>query len=231
MLKLSKRRQLSKEKIQFSKVYSLAEGLKLVKTCATAKFRESVDVAIKLGVDPRKLGKTVLGAVVLPYGIGRNVKIAVFADQEGSNKAKNAGADFVGIDGLIKRIRSGNIDFDLVIATPETMQTVGKLGKILGPRGLMPSLTDGTVAVDVEAAVKNAKHGQARYRADKKGIIHCSIGKVDFSEEALKENLLTLLSDIRTKSIPRTTEKEVPIKKLTLSSTMGPGITVAYPID
>lgn len=224
MLKHTKRQKLAAEKVQPEKVYSLTEALKLVKACATAKFKESVDVAINLGVDSRKSDQVVRGATILPHGTGRSVRVAVFAQGDKADKAKEAGADIVGMDDLAEQIQSGNIDFDIVIATPEIMRVVGKLGQILGPRGLMPNPKDGTVTADVVTAVKNAKHGQVRYRTDKNGIIHCTIGKVDFEEKALEENLLALLADV--KRAKPSTAKGTYLKKLTLSSTMGPVVVV-----
>nr|WP_244896996.1 50S ribosomal protein L1 [Candidatus Coxiella mudrowiae] len=224
MPKHTKRQKLSAEKVQPEKVYSLTEALKLVKACATAKFKESVDVAINLGVDSRKSDQVVRGATILPHGTGRSVRVAVFAQGDKADKAKEAGADIVGMDDLAEQIQSGNIDFDIVIATPEIMRVVGKLGQILGPRGLMPNPKDGTVTADVVTAVKNAKRGQVRYRTDKNGIIHCAIGKVDFEEKALEENLLALLADV--KRAKPNTAKGTYLKKLTLSSTMGPVVVV-----
>nr|WP_251365554.1 50S ribosomal protein L1 [Coxiella-like endosymbiont of Rhipicephalus sanguineus] len=224
MPKHTKRQKLAAGKVQPKKVYSLTEALKLVKACATAKFKESVDVAINLGVDSRKSDQAVRGATILPHGTGRSVRVAVFAQGDKADKAKEAGADIVGMDDLAEQIQSGNIDFDIVIATPETMRVVGKLGQILGPRGLMPNPKDGTVTADVVTAVKNAKHGQVRYRTDKNGIIHCTIGKVDFEEKALEENLLALLADV--KRAKPSAAKGTYLKKLTLSSTMGPVVVV-----
>lgn len=227
MPKLTKRQKLAAEKVQPGKVYPIKEALKLIKACATKKFKESVEVAINLNVDSRKSDQSVRGATILPYGTGKNVRVAVFTQGDQANKAKEAGADIVGTDDLVAQIQFGNINFDLVIATPETMRIVGKLAQILGPRGLMPNLKDGTVTADVATAVKNAKLGQVRYRTDKNGIIHCAIGKVDFEEKALEENLLVLLSDIK-RSKP-SFFKGTYLKKLTISSTMGPGIIVGRP--
>lgn len=224
MPKHTKRQKLAAEKVQPEKVYSLTEALKLVKACATAKFKESVDVAINLGVDSRKSDQAVRGATILPHGTGRSVRVAVFAQGDKADKAKEAGADIVGMDDLAEQIQSGNIDFDIVIATLETMRSVGKLGSVLGPRGLMPNPKDGTVTADVVTAVKNAKRGQVRYRTDKNGIIHCTIGKIDFEEKALEENLLALLADV--KRAKPNAAKGTYLKKLTLSSTMGPVVVV-----
>lgn len=227
MPKLTKRQKLAAEKVQPGRVYSVTEALKLIKACATTKFKESVEVAISLNVDSRKSDQSVRGTTMLPHGTGRNVRVAVFAEGDKLDKAKEAGADIVGTDDLVGQIQSGNINFDLVIATPETMRIIGKLGQVLGPRGLMPNLKDGTVTADVVTAVKNAKLGQIRYRTDKNGIIHCTIGKVDFEEKALEENLLVLLSDIK-RGKPSFV-KGTYLKKLTISSTMGPGIMVSRP--
>lgn len=221
---LTKKRKAIDNQVQRGKSYSLSEAVKLIKQCATAKFNESIDVAINLSIDSRKSDQAVRGAIVLPHGTGRTVKVAVFAQEDNVEKAKAAGADIVGLDDLAERIQGGIIDFDVAIATPDTMRVLGKLGQVLGPRGLMPSPTMGTVTTDVALAVKNAKQGQVRYRTDKNGVIHCTIGKVDFEEKALEENLLTLLADI--KKAKSNAAKGVYLKKLTLSSTMGPGVVV-----
>ncbi|CAN7950783.1 unnamed protein product [Ixodes hexagonus] len=221
---MTKRQKAITEKIEQDKAYSLSEAIQLIKSCATAKFNESVDVAINLGIDSRKSEQVIRRATVLPNGTGRTVRVAVFAQGDNVEKAKEAGADVVGLDDLAGQIQSGNINFDVVIATPETMRVVGKLGQVLGPRGLMPNPKVGTVTSDVAAAVKNAKQGQVRYRTDKNGIIHCTIGKVSFEEKALEENLLALLADVK-KSKP-SAAKGTYLKKLTLSSTMGPGVVV-----
>ncbi|ABS76565.1 50S ribosomal protein L1 [Coxiella burnetii] len=222
--KLTKKRKTLAEKVQRDKAYPLSEAIKLIKECAKAKFNESIDVAINLGIDSRKSDQAIRGATVLPHGSGRTVKVAVFAQGDNVEKAKAAGADIVGLDDLAERIQGGDIDFDVVIATPETMRVVGKLGQVLGPRGLMPNPKVGTVTTDVASAVKNAKQGQVRYRTDKNGIIHCTIGKVNFEEKALEENFLALLNDIK-KAKP-SAAKGTYLKKLTLSSTMGPGIAI-----
>lgn len=227
MPKLTKKRKLVADKVQLGKAYPINEALKLVKACATAKFKESVDVAINLGIDSRKPDQAVRGAIILPHGIGRSVKVAVFAQGDQADKAKEANADIVGMDDLAEQVKSGNVDFDVVIATPETMRVVGKLGQVLGPRGLMPNPKDGTVTSDVTTAVNNAKRGQVRYRTDKNGIIHCSIGKVDFGVKALEENLLALLNSVK-KTKPNAAAKMTYLKKLTLSSTMGPGVVVDH---
>ena len=227
MLKLTKRQKLVARRVQSGKAYPISEALKLVKACVTAKFKESVDVAINLGIDSRKPGQAVRGAIILPHGTGRSVRVAVFAQGDKADKAKEAGADIVGMDDLAERIQSEDIDFDVVIATPETMRVVGKLGQVLGPRGLMPNPKDGTVTSDVTMAVSNAKRGQVRYRTDKNGIIHCAIGKIDFGVEALEENLLALLADVK-KTKPSAASKTIYLKKLTLSSTMGPGVIIDH---
>lgn len=222
--RLTKRRKAHAEKVQRDKAYPLSEAIKLVKGCPRAKFNQSIDVAINLGIDSRKSDQAIRGTIVLPHGSGRTVKVAVFVQGDNVEKAKAAGADIVGLDDLAKRIQGGDIDFDVVIATPETMRVVGKLGRVLGPRGLMPNPKVGTVTTDVALAVKNAKQGQVRYRTDKNGIVHCTIGKMDFEEKALEENFLALLNDIK-KAKP-SAAKGIYLKKLTLSSTMGPGIAI-----
>lgn len=221
---LSKRQKLIAEKVQLGKQYPVAEAIRLVKECATAKFKEFVDVAINLGVDMTKSEQAVRGASVLPHGTGRSVRVAVFAPEQLAEKAKQAGADIVGLDDLAEEVLKGKMDFDVVIATPDAMRVIGKLGQVLGPRGLMPNPKVGTVTNDVANAVKNAKQGQVRYRTDKNGILHCTIGQSDFSEKALQENLEVLLADVR-KAKP-STAKGTYLKKLTISSTMGPGIVI-----
>ena len=224
MAGLSKRRKAAREKIEPGTTYTLEEALTLVKEFAKAKFRESVDVAVTLGIDPRKSDQAVRGATVLPNGTGKSVRVAVFAQGENAEKAKQAGADIVGFDDLAEQVKGGQMDFDVVIATPDAMRVVGQLGRILGPRGLMPNPKVGTVTPDVEGAVKNAKAGQVRYRADKAGIVHCPIGRADFDINALRENLQALLDDLN-KAKPAAS-KGVYMKRVTVSSTMGPGVTV-----
>ncbi|HEX7719401.1 MAG TPA: 50S ribosomal protein L1 [Woeseiaceae bacterium] len=224
MAKLTKRRKLVREKLKAAVAYQVDEALALVKEFASAKFPESVDIAINLGVDPRKSDQVVRGSTVLPNGTGKTVRVAVFAQGENAEKAKAAGADIVGFDDLAEKVKGGEMNFDVVIATPDAMRVVGQLGQILGPRGLMPNPKVGTVTADVSTAVRNAKAGQVRYRTDKAGIIHCQIGRADFEVPALRENLLALLADIR-KAKPASS-KGAYLKKLTLSSTMGPGISV-----
>ncbi len=203
---------------------SLEEALRLVKEVATAKFDESIDVAINLGVDPRKSDQVVRGSTVLPHGTGSSVRVALFADGADAEKGRAAGADIVGLEDLAEQIKQGNINFDVAIATPATMRVVGQLGQILGPRGLMPNPKVGTVTTDVATAVRNAKAGQVRYRTDKAGIIHCSIGKASFALPALKENCEAILVDLR-KAKP-STAKGIYLRHIRVSSTMGPGITV-----
>ena len=224
MAKLSKKAKLIAEKTSHADVKSVDEALVLVKELATAKFKESIDIAVNLGVDPKKSDQAVRGSTVLPNGTGKVVRVAVFTQGENAEKAKAAGADIVGFEDLAEKVKAGELDFDTVIATPDAMRIVGQLGKVLGPRGLMPNPKVGTVTQDVEAAVKNAKSGQVTYRTDKAGIIHCSIGQADFELDALKENLSALLADLN-KAKP-TSAKGVYMKKLTVSSTMGPGVIV-----
>lgn len=220
----SKRRQAAREKVDTTKAYLIEDALNLVKELATAKFPESVDVAVNLGVDPRKSDQVVRGSTVLPNGTGKTVRVAVFAQGENADKAKAAGADVVGFEDLAESIKGGSMDFDVVIATPDAMRVVGQLGQVLGPRGLMPNPKVGTVTADVETAVKNAKAGQVRYRTDKAGIIHCPIGRADFEVPALRENLQALLADLK-KAKP-SSAKGAYVRKLTVSSTMGPGVSV-----
>ncbi|MBA3582877.1 MAG: 50S ribosomal protein L1 [Gammaproteobacteria bacterium] len=224
MAKLSKRTTAIRAKVNSAKVYSADDALKLVKECATAKFAESVDVAINLGVDARKSDQVVRGATVLPNGTGKTVRIAVFAQGAKAEEAKAAGADVVGMDDLAEKMKAGDLNYDVVIASPDAMAVVGKLGQVLGPRGLMPNPKVGTVSPDVAGAVRNAKAGQVRYRIDKAGILHCSIGKATFEVNALKENLAVLLADLE-KAKP-STAKGIYFKKLTVSTTMGPGVLI-----
>ena len=221
---MTKKRKLINEKIDKEKLYSADEALALVKEFASAKFEESIDVSINLGVDPKQSDQVVRGSTVLPNGTGKTVRVAVFAQGENAEKAKSMGADIVGFEDLAEEIKSGKMDFEVVIATPDAMRIVGQLGQILGPRGLMPNPKVGTVTPDVETAVKNAKAGQVRYRTDKAGIIHCSIGSSKFEVNKLHENLNALLSDLK-KAKPASA-KGIYLKKMTMSSTMGPGIKV-----
>ena len=220
----SKRRKAAHEKLEVGKAYDISEALGLVKELATAKFPESIDVSVNLGVDPRKSDQVVRGSTVLPNGTGKTVRVAVFAQGENADKATAAGADIVGFEDLAETVKAGDLNFDVVIATPDAMRVVGQLGQILGPRGLMPNPKVGTVTADVETAVKNAKAGQVRYRTDKAGIIHCPIGRADFEVPALKENLEMLLADLK-KGKPASA-KGAFLMKLTVSSTMGPGISI-----
>ncbi len=220
----SKRKKLAREKVDAATFYQIDEALTLVKELASSKFPESIDVSVNLGVDPKKSDQVVRGSTVLPNGTGKTVRVAVFAQGDNVDKAKSAGADIVGFEDLAETIKGGEMNFDVVIATPDAMRVVGKLGQILGPRGLMPNPKVGTVTADVETAVKNAKAGQVRYRTDKAGIIHCPIGRVDFEVPALKENLAALLADLQ-KAKPAAS-KGAYLKRLTVSSTMGPGISI-----
>ena len=222
MTRLSKRKKVAREKVKSTKVYPIDEALTLVKDLATAKFSESVDISVNLGVDPRKSDQVVRGSTVLPNGTGKNVRVAVFAQGENADKAKAAGADIVGMEDLAEQVKAGELNFEVAIATPDAMRVVGTLGQILGPRGLMPNPKVGTVTADVETAVRNAKAGQVRYRTDKAGIIHCPIGRADFEVPALKENLEALLADLK-KAKPAAS-KGAYLKKLTVSSSMGPGV-------
>ena len=224
MASLSKRKKLAREKVDAATFYQVDEALALVKELATSRFPESIDISVNLGVDTKKSDQVVRGSTVLPNGTGKTVRVAVFAQGDNADKAKNAGADIVGFEDLAETIKGGEMNFDVVIATPDAMRVVGKLGQILGPRGLMPNPKVGTVTADVETAVKNAKAGQVRYRTDKAGIIHCSIGRVDFEVSALKENLAALLADLQ-KAKPAAS-KGAYLKRLTVSSTMGPGISI-----
>ena len=219
---ISKRRKLINEKIDNNKQYAFKEAIELVKEFASQKFKESIDVSVNLGVDPKKSDQVVRGSTVLPNGTGKTVRVAVFAQGENADKAKAAGADIVGFDDLAESIKAGEMNFEVVIATPDAMRVVGQLGQVLGPRGLMPNPKVGTVTADVETAVKNAKAGQVRYRTDKAGIIHCSIGRTDFEGQQLQENLTALISDLK-KAKP-SSAKGVYLRKMTLSSTMGPGL-------
>ena len=224
MAKLSKRKAAAREKVDSAKSYIIDEALDLVKELATAKFPESIDVSVNLGVDPRKSDQVVRGSTVLPNGTGKTVRVAVFAQGENADKAKAAGADIVGFEDLADEVKKGEMNFDVVIATPDAMRVVGQLGQILGPRGLMPNPKVGTVTADVETAVNNAKAGQVRYRTDKAGIIHCPIGRADFETGKLRENLDALLADLK-KAKPASAKGQY-VKKLTISSTMGPGVSV-----
>jgi large subunit ribosomal protein L1 len=224
MPRVSKARKKAVERIVHGKLYPADEALKLVKELASAKFVESIDVAINLGIDPTKSDQVVRGATVLPAGTGKNVRVAVFAQGANAEAAKAAGADIVGMEDLAEKIQGGELNFDVVIASPDAMRIVGKLGQILGPRGLMPNPKVGTVSPDVAGAVKNAKAGQVRYKADKAGTVHCQIGNVSFDVDALKQNLTALLTDLN-KARPASA-KGVFLKKVSVSSTMGPGLLI-----
>ena len=224
MAKLSKRFNAIATKVDRSKVYPMNDALTIVKENATAKFNESIDVAINLGIDAKKSDQTVRGSVVMPAGTGKTVRVAVFAQGDRAKAATDAGADLVGLDDLAADIKAGKMDFDVVIATPDTMRVVGTLGQILGPRGLMPNPKVGTVTQDVAAAVKNAKAGQVQYRADKTGIVQCTIGRASFTVDALAENMKALLDAVN-KSRP-TGIKGIYLKKVSVSSTMGVGVRV-----
>lgn len=224
MAKLSKAQKDVAERLERGKVYPVDEAVGLVKELAHAKFSESVDAAINLGVDSKKSDQVVRGSTLLPHSTGKVVRVAVFAQGENAEAAKKAGADLVGMDDLAESIKSGELNFDVVIASPDAMRVVGKLGQILGPRGLMPNPKVGTVTTDVVTAVENAKAGQVRYRTDKAGIIHCTIGTVGFEAEALKQNLAALLSDLH-KAKPASS-KGLYVKRVSISSTMGPGIVI-----
>jgi large subunit ribosomal protein L1 len=224
MAKLTKRQKLIREKLQPGKQYAIGDALSLLKELSTVKFTESVDVAVNLGIDARKSDQVVRGATTLPHGTGSVVRVAVFTQGANAEKAKAAGADIVGMDDLAEQVKAGNMDFDVVIASPDAMRVVGQLGQILGPRGLMPNPKTGTVTPDVETAVKNAKAGQVRFRTDKNGIVHGAIGKVTFDLTAIKENLEALLGDL--KRAKPSASKGIYLKKITLSTTMGPGLVI-----
>lgn len=222
MAKLSKKAKIIKDKVSKTKQYSVADAVQLLKELRSDKFDESIDVSVNLGIDPRKSDQNVRGATVLPNGTGKTVRVAVFAQGPNADAAKLAGADIVGMDDLGELVKKGQMDFDVVIASPDAMRVVGQLGQILGPRGLMPNPKVGTVTADVATAVRNAKSGQVRYRADKGGIVHCTLGKVTFDANGIQENLEALLADLR--KLKPTAAKGVYVQKITLSSTMGPGL-------
>jgi len=222
MARLSKRQKSIREKLDTQKLYPLPDGLSLVKSCATAKFDESIDVAVQLGIDAKKSDQLVRGSVVLPAGTGKSVRVAVFTSGAKADEARAAGAEIVGMEDLAERVKAGQLDFDVVIASPDAMRVVGALGQILGPRGLMPNPKVGTVTPDVVTAFKNAKAGQVQYRTDKAGIIHCTIGRASFAEDALTTNLRALI-DALNRAKPATS-KGVYLRKVALSSTMGIGV-------
>ncbi len=224
MAKLSKRIKAIQEKVDPTKAYDAVEAFSLLKDVSTVKFVESVDVAINLGVDPRKSDQVVRGATVLPKGTGKTVRVAVFTQGPNADAAKEAGADVVGMEDLAEQVKAGNMDFDVVIASPDAMRVVGQLGQILGPRGLMPNPKVGTVSPNVAEAVRNAKAGQVRYRTDKSGIVHAGIGTIDFDPAHLKENLEALIADLKKRK--PSSAKGVYLEKITVSSTMGPGLSL-----
>jgi large subunit ribosomal protein L1 len=224
MAKLTKRQKAIAEKVEAGKLYAAAEAAQILSEVSAVKFAESVDVAINLGVDPKKSDQVVRGSSVLPNGTGKEVRVAVFAQGENAEKAKEAGADVVGFEDLAESVKAGNLDFDVVIASPDAMRVVGALGTVLGPRGLMPNPKVGTVTPDVAGAVKNAKSGQVRFRTDKNGIIHASVGKVSFEPNQIAENVSALLAEL--KKLKPASAKGVYVKKVTLSTTMGPGLQV-----
>lgn len=224
MARLSKRYRAMREKINRSQNYPIREALQLLKETASAKFDESVEVAVNLGIDPKKSDQVVRGSTVLPKGTGKKVKVAVITQGAQADEARSAGADYVGYEDLVEKIQGGMMDFQVLIATPDAMPVVSRLGKVLGPRGLMPNPKVGTVTRDVKLAISNAKAGQVQYRADKNGIIHCAIGKASFDVDSLNENLNALLADLA-KAKP-STAKGIYMKKVSLSTTMGPGLTV-----
>ena len=224
MAKPSKRTRAIAEKVDAAKFYPIAEAVALLSELATAKFKESFEVAVNLGLDVRKSDQTLRGASTLPHGTGKSVRVAVFAQGDNIAKAEAAGADAVGLEDLAERIKGGDLNFDVVVATPDAMRIVGQLGRLLGPRGLMPNPKTGTVTADVETAVKNAKAGQVRFRTDRAGIVHGSVGQVGFSADQIKENLETLVTDLK-KARPAAA-KGVYLKKITLSTTMGPGLAI-----
>ena len=224
MAKLSKRVKAFKEKVDPAKNYPVSEAVAILNELSSVKFKESIDVSVNLGVDPRKSDQVVRGATVLPNGTGKTVRVAVFAQGEKATEATEAGADIIGMEDLAAEVKAGNLNFDVVIATPDTMRIVGQLGQVLGPRGLMPNPRLGTVTQDVAEAVKNAKSGQMSYRTDKNGIIHGGVGQVGFDPESIKQNVEALLADL--KKIKPASAKGIYVKKVTLSTTMGAGIAI-----
>ena len=221
---MSKRLAAIREKVERGRAYEATDALRLLKETANPKFDETVEVAVNLGVDPRKSDQIVRGATVLPNGTGKEVRVAVFATGPRADEAREAGADVVGLEEIAEKVRAGEIEFDVAIATPDSMRVVGQLGRILGPRGLMPNPKTGTVTEDVSTAVANAKGGQVQYRTDRAGIIHCPIGKLSFEAEALRDNLASLVAQLV--RVKPAASKGVYLRKVTVSSTMGPGVTV-----
>ena len=224
MAKLTKKQKLIAEKFDSEKFYALPDALEILSSVSSSKFKEALDVSVNLGVDPRKSDQVVRGATTLPHGTGKDVIVAVFAQGENAEKAQQAGADVVGFEVLGEEIKGGKIDFDVLIATPDAMRIIGQLGKVLGPRGLMPNPKTGTVTTDVEVAVKNSKSGQVQFRTDKAGLVHGRVGQLGFTADQIKENIQALLVDLK-KAKPAAA-KGVYLKKLTLSSTMGPGLNI-----
>lgn len=224
MAKRSKRMRAINEKVEPGKLYPVDEAFELIKQLSSVKFKESIEAAVNLGVDPRKSDQVVRGATVLPHGTGKDVRVAVFAQGAAAEAATEAGADVVGMDDLAERVKQGFLDFDVAIASPDAMRVVGQLGKILGPRGLMPNPKVGTVTPDVAGAIRNAKAGQVRYRTDRGGIVHCGIGKISFEVDALRENLQALLTDLN--RVKPSTAKGIYVRKVSVSSTMGPGLAI-----
>jgi len=224
MARISKRARAISEIVTPGKLYTSQEAFEIIKKIPKATFRESVDLAVNLGVDPRKSDQNVRGAILLPHGSGRTVRVAVFTSSTHAEAAKKAGADIVGLEDLAEQVKAGKIDFDVLLATPDAMRVIGQLGQILGPRGLMPNPKDGTVTTDIANAVKNAKIGQVRFRTDKAGVVHCTIGKADFESGALAENLQAVLGALK-KAKPGSSKGNY-FKKITLSTTMGPGLVL-----
>ena len=224
MARLSKRSRAIAERVDSNKTYAIDEAVTLLTELATTKFSESIDISVNLGVDPKKSDQVVRGATTLPHGSGRDVRVAVFAQGEFADKALAAGADVVGFEDLAEQVKAGELNFDIVIATPDAMRVVGQLGRVLGPRGLMPNPKTGTVTPDVELAVKNAKAGQVQFRTDRSGIVHGSVGRVGFDTSAIKENVEALINDLR-KAKPASA-KGIYLEKVTLSTTMGPGLSI-----
>ncbi|MEJ2042837.1 MAG: 50S ribosomal protein L1 [Reinekea sp.] len=224
MAKLTKRAKLAKEKVEPTKAYAIDDAISVLKELATSKFKESVDISVNLGIDARKSDQNVRGSTVLPHGTGKDVRVAVFAQGDNAEAAKAAGAEAVGMEDLAEQMKGGDLNFGVVIASPDAMRVVGQLGQLLGPRGLMPNPKVGTVTADVATAVKNAKAGQARFRTDKNGIIHACIGKIEFEPASIKANAEALIADL--KKLKPASAKGVYLKKVSLSTTMGPGVTV-----
>ncbi len=224
MAKMTRQRKIIEEKVDYERAYPIGEAVVLLNEISGSKFNESLDISVNLGIDPKKSDQTVRGATGLPHGSGKEIRVAVFAEGANADKAQEAGADIVGFEDLAEEIKKGELDFDVLIATPDSMRLVGQLGKVLGPRGLMPNPKTGTVTADVAAAVSNAKSGQIQFRADRGGIVHGSVGKLGFDPLQIKENIEALISDLR-KAKPASA-KGVFLKKITLSSTMGPGLVI-----